>query len=167
MFFFSFSSYFSWMFPFFLWVDSTWLHNYIQGTTWVFPLVETIHILSLVVLLGSILLIDVRLLGIGIREWPPSQLANGLRSYIKWGLIAILVTGSLLFIAEPKKLYDNIGFGPKMVLLALAIIYQFTLFPKASSINKLTTPVWAKAAAVLSLVLWFGVGFCGRAIGFV
>lgn len=161
---------FSWfpsLFPFFLWVDSTWLHNYIQGTTWVFPLVETIHILALVVLLGSIFLIDVRLLGIGIRTWPPSQLSEGLRSYIKWGLIVILITGALLFIAEPKKLYDNIGFGPKMVLLALAIIYQYTLFPKASSIDKLSTPVWAKAAALLSLALWFGVGAAGRAIGFV
>ncbi len=155
------------LFPFFKWVDGTSICNYIKSTTWVFPLVETIHILSLVVLVGAVLLIDFRLLGIGLGRWTPKQMARQLGPFMKYGLIVILVTGTLLFMAEPRKLYDNAAFGPKMILLAAAIVFQYTIFRKMESIDRLSAPVWGRLGALLSLMLWFGVGICGRAIGFV
>ena len=163
----SFSALFPSTIPFFRWCDQTWLCNAIKGTTWVFPLTETIHILALVVLLGSIMLLDFRLLGIGIRNWTPWRIANELRRYILWALVVILVTGWLLFMAEPMKAYDNMAFLPKMTLLVSAILFHYTIFRKASSIDKLYTPVVAKFAALASLFLWFGIGVMGRAIGFV
>src|SRR5580692_9343687 len=78
---FSFAQFPSW-FPFFAWVDTTAMSTYIKGTTWVFPLVETIHILALAVLLGSLFLIDLRLLGIAIRRWSPAQIVEQLHSLI-------------------------------------------------------------------------------------
>lgn len=75
------------LFPYFKWADNTWICNYIKSTTWVFPLVETIHILSLVVLLGSVLLIDFRLRGIGLKAWTPKDMAVQLRCCMKYGLI--------------------------------------------------------------------------------
>ena len=163
----SFSALFPSTIPFFRWCDQTWLCNAIKGTTWVFPLTETIHILALVVLLGSIMLLDFRLLGIGIRNWTPWRIANELRRYILGALFVILVTGWLLFMAEPMKAYDNMAFLPKMTLLFSAILFHYTVFRKASSIDKLYTPVTAKFAALVSLFLWFGIGVMGRAIGFV
>jgi hypothetical protein len=155
------------LFPFFRWVDGTAICNYIKGTTWIFPLVETIHILSLVVLVGSVLLVDFRLLGIGLSRWTPKDMARQLAPYMRYGLITILVTGTLLFIAEPRKLYDNAAFGPKMLLLALSIIFQYTIFRKMETIDLKSPPIWSRLGALLSLALWFGVGIAGRAIGFV
>jgi hypothetical protein len=163
----SFSALFPSTIPFFRWCDQTWLCNAIKGTTWVFPLTETIHILALVVLLGSIMLVDFRLLGIGIRNWTPWRIANELRRYILSALVVILITGGLLFMAEPMKAYDNMAFLPKMALLLSAILFHYTIFRRASSIDKLYTPVTAKLAALVSLFLWFGIGVMGRAIGFV
>ena len=163
----SFSALFPSTVPFFRWCDQTWLCNAIKATTWVFPLTETIHILALVVLLGSIMLVDFRLLGIGIRNWTPWRMANELRRYTLWALVVILITGWLLFMAEPMKAYDNMAFLPKMALLCSAILFHYTIFRKASSIDKLYTPVIAKFAALVSLFLWFGIGVMGRAIGFV
>jgi|SRR5580698_7028669 hypothetical protein len=155
------------LFPLFKWADNTWLCNAIKGTTWVFPLVETIHILSLVILVGAVLLVDFRLLGIGLSRWTPKELARQLTPFMKYGLIVILVTGFLLFIAEPRKLYDNAAFGPKMILLAASIIFQYTIFRKMEDIDKPSAPFWGRLGALLSLMLWFGVGVAGRAIGFV
>lgn len=155
----------SW-FPFFKWVDQTSLSAAIKGTTWVFPLAETIHILALSVLLGSVFLIDLRLLGVAIRHWSPAQILGQVRGLMNWSVLIILVTGALLFIAEPRKCFDNAAFGPKMIFLALALIFQYTLYPRATHLET-RIPIWARMAAVVSFGLWFAVAVCGRAIGFV
>jgi hypothetical protein len=154
------------LYPFFSWVDNTRLSQYIKGTTWVFPLVETIHILALAMLLGSLFLIDLRLLGIAIRRWSPAQILEQLHSFINWAIVVILITGVLLFIAEPRKLFDSAAFGPKMIILALAIVFQFTLYPRVRSMQT-RIPIYGRLLALVSLALWFGVAVCGRAIGFV
>ncbi len=155
----------SW-FPFFKWVDGTWLSVAIKATTWVFPFAETIHILALSVLLGSVFLIDLRLLGIAVKPWTPAQIVGQVRPLMNWSVVIILVTGSLLFIAEPRKCFDNAAFGPKMIFLVLALICQYTLYRRAGTIQT-RIPFWGRIAAVTSFSLWFAVAVCGRAIGFV
>ncbi len=154
------------LFPFFKWVDQTALSAAIKATTWVFPFAETIHILALSVLLGSVFLVDLRLLGIAIRGWTPSQIMAQVRPLMNWSVAVILCTGSILFIAEPRKCFDNAAFGPKMILLALALAFQYSLYPRVRSIEQ-HIPFWGRLAAVISFGLWFGVAVCGRAIGFV
>jgi hypothetical protein len=154
------------LFPFFAWVDTTGISTFIKGTTWVFPLVETIHILALAVLLGSVFLINLRLLGIAIRRWSPAQILEQVHSLVNWSVVIILVTGAILFIAEPRKLFDSAAFGPKMILLALAILFQYTVYPQVRSMQA-QIPLWGRLLALVSLALWFGVAVCGRAIGFV
>lgn len=153
--------------PFFRWCDATWLGDAIRGVTWAFPLIETIHILALAVLLGSIFLLNLRLLGVWIHNWTPKQMARVLSPYIWISLVVILVSGVMLFLSEALKAFDNAAFGPKIELLILAMVYHYTIYRKAAATEAEAPPVWAKAAAVLSLVLWFGVGVAGRAIGFV
>lgn len=154
-------------YPFFKWCDETWLGVSIRNTTWAFPLIETIHILSLTVLLGGILMMDLRMLGIGIRRIPVSRMQNQLSRYINVSLVISVVTGFLLFVSESLKAYDNQAFRPKITLLALATIFHYTLHSKAMSSDAPGGPAWGKLAALVSLVLWFGVGAAGRAIGFV
>jgi len=154
-------------YPFFKWCDETSLAHAIRGNTWAFPLIETIHILALTVLLGGILLMDLRMLGIGIRRIPVARMQNQLASYINVSLVVGIVTGFLLFISEALKAYDNQAFRPKITLLAMATIFHYTAHSKATSSATPGGPGWAKIAAVVSIVLWFGVGAAGRAIGFV
>jgi hypothetical protein len=154
------------IFPFFRWVDETGLSVYIKSTTWVFPLVETIHILALAVLLGSVFLLDLRLLSLAIRKWSPAQIMEQLRPLMNWSVGIILATGIVLFIAEPRKLFDNAAFGPKMILLVFAIVCQYTLYSRVRSIQS-HIPFWGRLVALMSFGLWFGVAVCGRAIGFV
>lgn len=155
------------MYPFYQWCDETTLGQGIRGVTWAFPLIETIHILALTVLLGGILLIDFRLLGIAVPRIPVSRMARELASYINWSLLIIIVTGILLFLSEALKAYDNQAFRPKVTLLVLAMIFHYTVHGKATSDVSPSGPAWGKVAAVISIVLWFGVGTAGRAIGFV
>jgi len=118
------------------------------------------------VLLGSLFLIDLRLLGIAIRRWSPAQIVEQVHSLINVSVVIILITGVILFIAEPRKLFDSAAFGPKMILLSLAIVFQYTLYPRVRFMQA-DIPFWGRLMALVSLGLWFGVAVCGRAIGFV
>lgn len=153
-------------YPFFQWCDETTIGAAIRGVTWAFPFIETVHILALTVLLGSILLIDFHLLGLAIPRIPASRMARELRSYINWSLVIILVTGVLLFLSEALKAYDNQAFRPKITMLVLAMIFHYTVHEKTTS-GSSTSGVGAKVVGLVSLALWFGVGAAGRAIGFV
>jgi hypothetical protein len=120
----------------------------------------------LAVLLGSLFLIDLRLLGIAVRRWSPAQVLEQVHSLINWSVVVILITGVILFVAEPRKLFDNAAFGPKMIFLALAIVFQYTLYPQVRSMQT-HIPIWGRLMALVSVCLWFSVAVCGRAIGFV
>lgn len=153
--------------PFFKWCDQSWMGEAIRSVTWAFPLIETIHILAMTVLLGGILMMDLRLLGVAERLLPVSKIQKQLTRYIDVSLVLIIVTGVLLFSSEAVKAYDNAAFFPKMYLLAAAVIYHYTVHRRAVTADNPSGPRWARPAAALSLALWFGVGICGRAIGFV
>jgi hypothetical protein len=153
--------------PFIKWCDATTVGQFVRGNTWAFPLTETIHILALAVLLGAILLLNLRLLNVWIRAWSPGHMARILSPYIWTSLIVILVTGIMLFLSEASKAYGNAAFAPKVVLLVLAMLFHYTVYRKAVYREDERPPLWAKLAACISLVLWFGVGVAGRAIGFV
>lgn len=152
---------------FFEWCDASALGLAVRGNTWAFPLIETIHILAITVLLGSILMTDLRMLGIAVRGIPVARLQRQLSKGIDISLVIVLVTGILLFLSEAVKLDDNIAFRPKMILLATAILFHYTLHNRATASDAPAGPAWGKFAALVSILLWFGVGAAGRAIGFV
>lgn len=148
--------------PFFDWCNSTWLGEFMREDTWQFAITETVHLLALAVLLGSILLVNLRLLGI-VRGWSSVQMTRTLAPFIGGGLIAMLTTGALLFVSEPNKYFNNDAFLPKMLFLGAAMLYHFTVYRKAVAGPALVP----KAAAIVSIVLWFSIGAAGRAIAFV
>jgi hypothetical protein len=151
--------------PFFEWCDATALGAFVRGNTWAFPLTETFHIMALAVLLGILFLIDLKLLGVKAITYDPKRMAKELNGYMNWSIVIILITGILLFLSEAVKAYQNAAFMPKVEMLALALLFHYTGHRKA--ITAEVTPSWAPVAGGLSLLLWFGTGAAGRAIGFV
>jgi len=154
--------------PFFQWCDNLWIGHAISATTWAFPLIETIHILALTIMYGAMILVDLRLLGLGLKKPTVSELAKSMEPYMDWGLIIMLVSGFLLFTSEAMKSFDNDGFRIKMIVLVPAVLFQYTLFRWVIRQDdaKRSAPVgWV--VSLLSMVLWVGVGIGGRAIGFV
>jgi hypothetical protein len=152
--------------PLFKWVDSSWLSLEIRASTWQFAVIEMIHLLGLTMLLGSLMVLNLRLFGVGMLRQKTSDLARDLNAWLVTGLALILGTGVLLFFGEPMKLFGSPSFLVKMGLLFLAIVLQFTLFRRVADSNG-SSPGMDKFAATLSLLLWFGVGLAGRAIGFL
>jgi hypothetical protein len=155
--------------PFFQWCDETTIGAYIRSKTWVFPVIETIHILALTVLFGSALLIDLRLMNAGMRKQPLTLLSRTLRPYMETSIVIILLTGISLFLSEALKCYGNFGFQFKMVALFLALVFHYGVVRRFDTSEERfkTSPVAAKLVALVSMILWFSVGVGGRAIGFV
>src|SRR5882672_2847633 len=94
--------------------------------SWVFPVIQSIHIIGLTMLVGSICLVDLRLLGIGKRQ-TVADLASGLAPWTNGGLVTVLVTGPLMFGSDISRYLNNPAFLLKMGLLAVALSAHFTL----------------------------------------
>jgi len=117
---------------------------------------------------GAIVIIDLRMLGLGMKKQSVTVLAKNLEPYMTYGLIIMLATGYLLFASEAMKCFVNDGFKFKMAVLFPAIIFQFTLFRWVTHRDEDKRPILlGGVVSLLSLALWFGVGVGGRAIGFV
>jgi hypothetical protein len=150
------------------WCSNSFFGHGVRNSVWLFPFIEIVHLLALGVLGGTVLIVNLRLLGIRFRNEPVSNLARELQPWMTRSLVIMLVSGFFLFSSEAEKLYGNWAFRAKMVSLALAILFTFTFHRKVTlSEEKQMSPTWSKVAALISLVLWAGVGLAGRAIGYV
>ena len=153
--------------PFFQWTDRTWLNAAINGSKWLFPAIEAVHIVALCVLFGAIVMLDLRLFGLTFRSRPVRYLADELAPWTFCSLIITLVTGALLFSSEAMKSYVSLPFRLKIVFLFAAILFQYTIYRRVIDADAIDQePRWGKLVATVSLVLWFGVGWGGRGIGF-
>jgi len=150
------------------WCSNSFFGHGVRDSVWLFPSIEIIHLVGLGVLGGTVLMINMRLLGMRFRGEAVSDLARELRPWMTWSLVIMLVSGFFLFASEAEKLYGNWAFRAKMVSLALAILFTFTYYKKVtlSEDNKLT-PLGSWTTALVSFVLWASVGLAGRAIGYV
>jgi hypothetical protein len=150
------------------WCSNSFFGHGVRNSVWLFPTIEILHLLGLGVLGGTILIINLRLLGFRFRNEAVSELAKELQPWMNSSLVLMLVSGFFLFSSEAEKLYGNWAFRAKMTSLALAIVFTFTFYRKVTlSEEEQISPVWNKVAALISLVLWAGVGLAGRAIGYV
>ena len=155
------------MLPFFQWVSTTTVGQAISQSPWEFAVIESVHLLALAVIGGAVLMLDLRLLGLGLRDQPIERVARDAHPWLVGSLIVMIVTGVLLFSSEPIKCYYSTPFWVKMWSLALAMIFAFTVRRKVALAGEgRVRPIWLKTVAVVSLVLWFGVGAGGRWIGF-
>ena len=152
---------------FFEWCEATTIGLAIRDSLWLFPVIESVHLLALALLGGAVLVLDLRMLNLGLRRQAAARIARGAQPWLIGSLITMLVTGVLLFLSESIKCYYSPPFWYKMGFLATAILFTFTVRRKISTADEQRVgPVWGKLVALVSLGLWFGVGFSGRWIAF-
>ena len=150
---------------FFRWlVNSPWSHA-MNSYEWVFPVVQSLHFIGFAMSIGTIAMVDFRLLGIGMRRQSPADLAADLALWTQAGIAVMLTTGPLMFSTDAVTYHYNPSFQFKMICLALALLFHFTLHRRA--VRPDVPPTVAKLAGALSLLLWTGVVAGGRMIAFV
>jgi hypothetical protein len=146
-------------------IENSGVGEAIRDSKWLFPVIEAVHLLGLAVIGGAVLIVDLRLLGFGLRSQPVGQIARDAQPWLIGSLAVMLVTGSLLFSSEATKCYYHDAFWLKMSSLALAILFTFTIQRNATQAKDLS-PATSKIVALISVALWSGVGIGGRWIGF-
>jgi len=139
--------------------------NPLNENALVFPILECFHILGFAVTVGTIALVDFRLLGFGLRRQNVAELAKALAPWTLFGLVTVLLSGPMLFSSDPDMYYLNLSFQIKMVLLLVAIVFHYTVRRKLLR-GELSSPL-SKLVACVSLALWTSVIFAGIFIAFV
>jgi hypothetical protein len=152
--------------PFFEWCETVWLGRAVVGSLWLFPVIEAVHLLGLAVLGGSVLIVDLRLLGTGLKSWTPAELWREARPYMIGALIVMIATGVPLFLSEAIKCYYNNSFWVKMTTLPFAIAFAFTVRARATTDSVRNTARRQAVIGALSIALWVTVAAAGRWIGF-
>ena len=153
--------------PFFKWCDATAIGAYIRSSTTIFPVIEVVHLFGLTMLLGSLTIIDLRILGVGMRRQSIPMVVKSLAPLTIGAAIVTIVTGILLFLSEALKCYDNQAFPWKMWLLLAGILLYLFFQRRMTRSSALDSSAQMKVVAVLSLVFWYGVALAGRAIAFI
>ena len=149
------------------WLQATPLSQAIQNTSWVVPLVQTIHILSIAAVISSVLMIDLRLIGILGRDQPMARVFQRFRPTIWRTLPILLFTGVVLIIGEPARSLENPVFKLKMALLAAAIAVTLALQAPLRKDPLYWDAAGGRRGAVriivaLSLMSWSGIVLAGR-----
>jgi hypothetical protein len=152
--------------PFFEWCEATRLGQLVRTSVWLFPVIESIHLLGLSALGGTVLVVDLRLLGAGLTRQPIASLAAAVHPWLLASLALIMSTGFLLFMSEAVKCYHNPSFWVKMATLPVALLYTFTVRRRIAENPARTTSILTRLAATVSILLWFTVAAAGRWIGF-
>jgi len=155
--------------PFFDWCGRTWLGMAVRDTVWAFPLIETFHLLALAVLLGTVLIVNLRVFGLGSRYYSSAaQLARQLEPWMLVSLGVLIASGIPMFLSEPMKCYESYSFPIKMILIVLGIGSQFTIQRRwVMTEEKNTAARKAKMAAGVSILIWTAVGLAGKGIPYV
>ena len=150
-------------------LESSFIGTSVRESVWLFPAIEAVHLLGLALLGGAVLMLDLRLLGLGLRNAPISRIEQQTRPWLIAALFTLLITGVPLFLSETLKLYANQAFWIKLVALACALIFTAIIRIKISRHDRLSESAAAlprRAIAVVSLSLWLTVAIAGRWIGF-
>jgi hypothetical protein len=152
--------------PFFEWCDNTRVAVVIRDSRVLFPIIETFHLFALTILLGTTVVISLRLIDVTMRRQPIVELADDLAPWSNGSIVVMLASGVLLFLSEALKCYGSSAFRVKMVLLLLALVFHITVFRPISRMAAASS-LRRTIAGVGALALWFGVGLAGRGIAFL
>jgi hypothetical protein len=138
----------------------------LNNTEWAFPLAECFHIPAFALSIGTIALVDLRLIGVALRRENPAKLLRDTEPWTLVGLVIVLLSGAALFLSQPQIYLVNSSFYFKIGCLLVAIVYNFTIHRKVAA-SPTASPGVGKLVAIISLLLWFGVVFGGVFIAFV
>lgn len=147
------------------WLTTSPWTNFLNSAEWVFPVVQSLHFIGFAFSIGTIAIVDLRLLGLGMRRQQAAELAADLNRWTCIGIAIMLITGPLMFSTDAVTYHFNPSFQFKMACLTLALLFQFTLHRRA--VRPGVPPIAAKLAGAVSLILWSGVVAGGRFIAFI
>lgn len=152
-------------------LNTTALATAIRESDTVFPVIETVHVLAIALLAGTVAIVDLRLLGLVLKRERVTQVAGQVLPLTWAGFAAMFLSGALLFLAEAAKSYANPAFRFKMLLLIVAglnpLVFHSTVYRSVALWDDApAAPRRARLAAALSLALWSAIVMAGRAIAY-
>ena len=156
---------------FFEWLaDTSWSVD-LHESQYAYPLIESIHVWTMAVFFGSVVMFDLRLLGVAMRKVPASEVVDRLLPLTIAAFVIMVISGMLLFYAIPLRSYQSIFFRFKMLLMLLAglnvWLFHSRVYPKVATWDvEGVPPRRARVAGAVSLVLWIGIIFSGRMIAY-
>jgi hypothetical protein len=153
------------------WLDQTPWSIALHESVWVYPVIESIHVLTLCLFLGMAILLDLRLLGITFKRVPVSELADRFLPWTVTGFVVMVVTGIFLFYGIPIRTYHNVFFRAKVLMLILAGIniwvFHSGIYLRVAQWGRdPRPPLRARMAGMFSLILWAGIVVAGRMIAY-
>ena len=140
-----------------------WVVDWLRNVPGLPPIVQTIHILSIACVMASIVMIDLRVLGIAVPSQSPDEMVRRLMPWLWTALALLLLSGLMFVVARPRRYLLNPVFGIKMTLLAVAIIGSALL---ARMLRKQAGSALLKSTAAVSLLAWLGIVLAGRWIAY-
>jgi hypothetical protein len=152
------------------WLEGTALATFIAGSWWAFPSIESLHVVAITLVVGSIAVADLRLLGLAWKSRPVTDVLHDVLP-MTWIAFAVALTcGSLLFISQATKYIDNSAFQIKMLLMLLAgvnmLAFELITFRGVSKWDRdVPVPLTGQLAGAVSLACWLGILVFGRQIG--
>jgi hypothetical protein len=154
-----------------VWLESTGVAVAMRQWLWLYPVVEIVHIIGFVILVGSAAMFDIRLLG-GSRHVPVVDMARHHLLWSRLSLVLVVPSGLAMFMAHATEMATNPAFRLKLLLIGAAglnaWLFQIGPFTSVRLWNRdVAAPYSAKAAAVFSLVCWAGVMTCGRLLAYL
>ncbi len=151
------------------WLEATSASDAIKSASWVIPLLQSIHILTIGIVFISFLMIVLRVLGVMRTDEPVDAVWTRFAPWMWSGLVVMAATGITLVVGEPEREFGTVSFWLKMLLVAIGVtgtaLYGRSLRSAAAGASTVF-PVSAKAASVLMVILWIAVIFLGRAIAY-
>jgi hypothetical protein len=143
------------------------LHESLYAYTWI----ETAHVLGITLFVGTIAMVDLRLLGVAFRSAPVSAMTARILPWTVAGFVLMIVTGALLFYAIPVRSFHSLWFRAKILLMGVAAINIFVFHARVERDRDRwdrapTPPASARVAAAISLAAWAGVIVTGRMIAY-
>ena len=153
------------LFRLFVWYGESPIAHAMNSSEWMFPVVEVIHMIGIVLLVGTAVILDLRLLGLRLKRMPVWELASDLMPWTTAGLVTVLITGPLLLSTDADRYYDSYEFRFKMACLILVLLFDVVLHRKVRALNNTAGTGLQRFAGAVSLLLWSGVVLGGRAIG--
>ncbi len=154
------------------WIDATALAEEVRVSVWLFPALETAHVIAIVFVLGSIARLDLRLMGLLWTQRPVVQVAEEMLPWTWVSFVAATIFGLILWASKPMIYLGIAFFDVKLILMALAginmLYFQFVTFRTVGQWNRAPVPPRnVRVAGALSMAFWVSVVVCGRFIGFV
>lgn len=139
---------------------------FIRASAWLGAMINVAHLMCLVMLAGAILIVDLRLLGVGVTRQPVAQVARDARTWFVAALIGMLLTGVPQVLSTAMKQYYSPFFWRKMVLLLIVVIYTFTVRHRVTmAAEGRVGRFWSALVGIVSIGLWMGIAINARLIG--